>query len=75
VQACEPILKKMVRELTCDDCKLNMNDVRRHLTNDDQVRGNFFSSNRSEEDFLNTFHGRIRKIQFCLSSSAARNGE
>jgi hypothetical protein len=39
INACDPVFKKHVRELTCDDCKLNMDDVRRHLTNGEIIKG------------------------------------
>jgi hypothetical protein len=29
----------MVRAMNCDDCKLNMNEVKRHLTEDKDVEG------------------------------------
>jgi hypothetical protein len=42
VEACDP-LKRIARELTCDDCKLNMDEVRRILNNSDLVKGKSYS--------------------------------
>jgi hypothetical protein len=43
VQACEPAMKKMVREMTCEDCELNMDDVRVRLTAPARITGNTLS--------------------------------
>jgi hypothetical protein len=43
VEACDPLKKMIARELTCDDCKLNMDEVRRILNNSDLVKGKSFS--------------------------------
>ena len=37
MEACNPPFKKNVKEMTCEDCRTNMNDVRRHITGEQQV--------------------------------------
>jgi hypothetical protein len=39
IGACDPLRKSILRELTCEDCELNMDEVRTVLVNGNRIQG------------------------------------